>query len=72
MITVANASSHMTHHHQAVSPVAAGFIGAGVTLAVVIAALVLASLLGLIGIGSRKKQSSRVAYHDGASDEKTH
>lgn len=56
-----NASS-VSHHSGSVSAVAAGFIGAGVTLAVVLGALGLLAFLGIVGLGTKRSVRRKESY----------
>lgn len=60
-----------TYGNHDVSPLAAGFIGAGVTLAVVAAAFGLLALLGLVTLGKKRRSggatTARVDSNDGGS-----
>ncbi|QRV74830.1 histidine acid phosphatase-like protein [Ceratobasidium sp. AG-Ba] len=52
------AASVSTSHHSAISAVGAGFIGAGVTIAVFLAALGVLTLMGLIVFGRKNKKTA--------------
>lgn len=52
---VAAANAAAVSHGHSVSPVGAGFIGAGVTIAVALAALGMLAFLGLLAFGRKKK-----------------
>jgi len=55
-------------HHDRVSPVGAGFIGAGVTLALTLAILAMLGFLGLLSFG--KNNSSKRSVNDTDSEKK--
>ncbi|KAG8748142.1 hypothetical protein FRC10_008875 [Ceratobasidium sp. 414] len=55
LVAAANAASALTTHHHTVSAVGAGFIGAGVTIAVFLAALGVLAFMGLVIFGRKKR-----------------
>lgn len=84
VVTAANISANAdlrsgsvttTYGQHDVSPLAAGFIGAGVTLAVVAAAFGLLALVGLVGFGKKRRGGasgngvSHVESNDGSSSQ---
>ncbi|CAE6456962.1 unnamed protein product [Rhizoctonia solani] len=67
LVAAANTST-FAWQKNAVSPVGAGFIGAGVTIAVFLAALAVMAFMGLLTFGRRKERSVLpVAHKDTAS-----
>jgi hypothetical protein len=56
--------------HDKVSPVGAGFIGAGVTLAVMLGALALLAFTGLLSFGRQAKPRAKAGSENGSEHEK--
>lgn len=53
------ATSNNGAHHSRISPVGAGFLGAGLTLAVALAIIAALFFMGLLAIGNSKRKGSR-------------
>lgn len=53
-----NTTSTTSSHHDRISPVGAGFLGAGLTLAVMLMALAAAGFLGFLAFGRRGRRTS--------------
>ncbi|KAG9098810.1 hypothetical protein FRC06_005950 [Ceratobasidium sp. 370] len=58
LVAAANAASASSLHHGTVSAVGAGFIGAGVTIAVFFAALGVLTFMGLVVFGRKKRATA--------------
>jgi len=67
----ASQASAAARVHQRISPVGAGFLGAGLTLAVVLAMFAVLTFLGVLTLGrGRSKASRRTSSPDAQTDEK--
>ncbi|KAJ7164700.1 histidine phosphatase superfamily [Mycena crocata] len=66
----AAASNANVHHHEVISPVGAGFLGAGLTLAVVLAMFGVLAFLGMLTIGRGRSKKAGSTHSQTHSEEK--